>query len=88
MSEAMSEAAMQAPKHAAVAAPVPVPCTMAAVAAEAWVLTRLAVPSSIANLNIGLSMAVIIIISPLGEDAIAGAGSDADFVVYIQCFRG
>ena len=49
-------------------------CTLSAVAEEALLLSSLAVPSSIANLNIGLSMAVIIIISPQGEDAIAGAG--------------
>jgi hypothetical protein len=41
---------------------------------ESWLLTRLGVPSSIANLAMGTQLAIGLIVAPLGEDAIAGAG--------------
>jgi uncharacterized membrane protein len=48
--------------------------TCDAVGRESWLLTRLGVPSSIANLAMGTQLAIGLIVAPLGEDAIAGAG--------------
>jgi MATE family multidrug resistance protein len=41
---------------------------------ECCLLTRLGVPSSIANFAMGTQLAIALIVAPLGEDAIAGAG--------------
>jgi MATE family multidrug resistance protein len=46
----------------------------ATVWAETGVLLRLAIPSSLANMTLGVSFCVVLMISQFGTDAIAGAG--------------